>query len=359
MTIFEIYLKVGSNCYIQIEEFDSKPLVLRAYETYQKEYGPIQFYSSNMKRVALSELLRDEKATKRLVLSTSDGRYVVPSAIRRWSPIYAYFRNYLTFDLRPVRSTYKGKDIGGKIDFVLDFQHEDGTEEVILLQSRDWQLKIFRNFQLFKEALMSKGALEGFLKQELETGRLTCKKFTVLDMQEWRARAHSDYTGEIIQARGYSRFQYYILGRLATIRSERALRRQQPKPAPTAPEQPAPARPPTQAVLAQTVPNATSPPASTQPIAHGKTGQQRKAEQAAAGLVVAGAVSKVAAGDPIRTDVGGVENPTPTVDQASERHRQEAVAAQKGNAEPVTAPPAASLTPPATKVQSAETPKTN
>lgn len=33
VTIFEIYLKVGSNCYIQVENFDSKPLVLRAYET--------------------------------------------------------------------------------------------------------------------------------------------------------------------------------------------------------------------------------------------------------------------------------------------------------------------------------------
>ena len=30
ITIFEIYLKVGSNCYIQVEDFGSKPLVLRA-----------------------------------------------------------------------------------------------------------------------------------------------------------------------------------------------------------------------------------------------------------------------------------------------------------------------------------------
>jgi hypothetical protein len=54
--------------------------------------------------------------------------------------------------------------------------------------------------------------------------------FPVVDMQEWRARAHSDYTGEIIHAEFYSRFQYYVLGRMATMHSEWKLRRQQPKP---------------------------------------------------------------------------------------------------------------------------------
>jgi len=238
VTIFEIYLKVGSNCYIEIENLDPKPLVLRAYETYQKEYGPIEFYSVNMKRVALRELLSDRRAKKRLVLSTSDGKYVVPSDIRRWSPVYTYFRNYLTWCVRPVVSIYKGKHIGGNINFVVEFQSEDGKEEVVPLQARDWELKIFSNFQLSKEALMSKEALDAFLKQQMEAGRLTCKKFTVVDLQEWRARAHSHYAGEIIQAKFYSWFQYYVLGRIATMQSGRKLRRQQPKPAPSAPEQP-------------------------------------------------------------------------------------------------------------------------
>ncbi len=156
---------------------------------------------------------------------------------------------------------------------------------------------------------MSKEALESFLQQELETGRLTCKKFTVLDMQEWRARAHSDYAGETIQARGYSWFQYYVLGRLATIRSARALRRRQPKPAP---EQPVRAKAPTQAE-SHTALNATPPSASTQ-AAHGKTAQKQMEEQAAiaSGPVTVGKIGKVVPGSPMET-VGRVADPTPTV----------------------------------------------
>jgi hypothetical protein len=226
ITIFEIYLKVGSNCYIEIEDFGSKPLVLRAYETYQNEYGPVEFYSMNMKRVALREVLSDERrAKKRLVLSTSDGKYVVSSEIRRWRPVYAYFRNYLTLDLRPVRRVYKEKYIGGNVKFVIEFLNEDGHEEIVPVHANDWRLKLFKRFQLSEEALMTKETLEAFLEQQVDEGKLTCKKYTVLDMQEWRAKARSDYSPDIVEARVYSLFWYHVLGRMATIYRNRRLKR--------------------------------------------------------------------------------------------------------------------------------------
>jgi len=84
------------------------------------------------------------------------------------------------------------------------------------------------------------------------------------------------------------------------------------------------------------------------------------AEQAAiaAGRVAVGWGGKVVEGGPIGTVVGGVADPTPTVDQATEiRHRQEAIAAQKGKAKPVNTPPAALPTPPPVSPQPTETPK--
>jgi len=218
ITIFEIYLKVGSNCYIEFEDFGSKPLVLRAYETYQKEYGPIEFYSMSMRRVAIREALSADRRHKtRLVLSTSEGKYVVSSQIRRWSPVYTFLRNYLTLNLRPVHSVYKEKYIGGNVKFVIEFLSEDGQDEIVPVHANDWRLKLFKKFQLSAEALATKESLEAFLQQQVDEGRLTCKKYTVLDMQEWRAKARSDYSGEIVKAEVYGAFRYYVLGKLATI----------------------------------------------------------------------------------------------------------------------------------------------
>jgi hypothetical protein len=220
ITIFEIYLKVGSNCYIKIEDFASEPLILGAYTTYQKKYGPIEFYSMNMKRVSLREALSDQpKVKKRLVLSTSEGKYVVSTNIRMWSPTYLYFCNHLTLDLHIVRSIYKDVAIGGNIKFVIEFLSEGGREEIVPIHAGDWALALFKTFQLTEEALATKETLESFLQNQIESGKLMCKSFTVLDPQEWRARNRSHYSDKVINAKLYNAFQYYILGRLATIYS--------------------------------------------------------------------------------------------------------------------------------------------
>jgi hypothetical protein len=87
VTIFALYLRVGHSYYIQIEDFEDRPLLLRAFETYQKDFGPIQFYGINNNRINLNRLLDDRNIKKGLVLSTADGKYVVPSRIMQWNPI--------------------------------------------------------------------------------------------------------------------------------------------------------------------------------------------------------------------------------------------------------------------------------
>lgn len=106
ITIFAVYLRVGHSYYVEVENFEDRPLLLRAFETYQKDYGPIQFYGINSNRINLNDILNEPKAKKCLVLSTADGKYVVPSSIRRWSPVGDFFRNHLTAVVRPVRAVY-------------------------------------------------------------------------------------------------------------------------------------------------------------------------------------------------------------------------------------------------------------
>jgi hypothetical protein len=120
ITIFSIYLKIGHNYYVQIENFEDKPLVLKAYESYHRDFDPLVFYEVSMTRVKIDELLKDKKIRKQLVVSTSNGKYTVPSLMHQWSPVEDFFQNHMTAVVRPVRSTYKGRAFGSNVVFLVE-----------------------------------------------------------------------------------------------------------------------------------------------------------------------------------------------------------------------------------------------
>ena len=49
--IYAIYLKVGHNYYIELDNFEQNPLNLNPFEVYRKEYNPIDLYSINLNPV--------------------------------------------------------------------------------------------------------------------------------------------------------------------------------------------------------------------------------------------------------------------------------------------------------------------
>ena len=216
MTVFAIYLRIGMNYYVEIERFEDKPLILRAFETYFKEYGPIEFYSVNDIRLNLNALFDNHKAKKRLVLSTGDGKYVVPDQLRRWSPVYQFFQNHMTAVVRTVRTTHNGKDIGGNVKYVLDLVLEGGKPETIFIHPEDYQVMVFKKFQFTREALETKETLEAFLQLQVDQGNLVYKECAVLDMQKWREKNLGFY-GKTYEATLFTPFQYHVLGRLSTM----------------------------------------------------------------------------------------------------------------------------------------------
>ena len=66
LTIFAIYLRIGRNNYIRLEDLDESPLLLKAFETHTAQYGPIEFYGINTNKIDFNKLLRDPKFTKRI-----------------------------------------------------------------------------------------------------------------------------------------------------------------------------------------------------------------------------------------------------------------------------------------------------
>jgi hypothetical protein len=220
ITVFGIYLRVGHNYYIKLEDFEDKPMLLKAYESYHMEYGPIQFYGINRNRINLNQLLDDTKVSKRLVLSTSDGKYVVPKTIPRWNPVLDYFRNYMTANVHPVRTTYKGTNIGGRIKYVVEVFSEDGASVIAPLWADD-----FRKFQaitLTRESLETAETLNLYLTEQRKNGKLTWHGFTVHDANAWRELAGEFYSGQHLEAKYCGFFEYHILGRLwARLSSEK------------------------------------------------------------------------------------------------------------------------------------------
>lgn len=225
VTIFAIYLRVGHNYYVEIEDFKDKPLVLRAFETWHKEYGPIEFYGVSARRISMNLLFDDKHAEKRIVLSTSDGRYVVTKAPKQWNPVYDFFNNHMTAIVRPVRSIYKEVSIGGRVIYVVDFVFSNGKSEIVPIHPRDYEIQCFKNFRLTKESLASAAALKQYLQHQIDAGALVCCSFDVVDVGAWRAKERDFYKGKPIEARYVGYLKYKVLGRVLTIMEDRRLRK--------------------------------------------------------------------------------------------------------------------------------------
>lgn len=225
IVIFKIYLKIGHNYFVEIENFSEEPLILKPFEAYQKEYGPIDLYSINMNRIDLNGLFGNRKIKKRIVLSTSDGKYVVRSWIRRWDPVYDFFRNHLTAVIHPRRATYKGKSYGINAKYIVDFKTENGREEIFAIYPRDYEIKRFKNFRLTKDSLESKEALEEYLYDQVGKGLLNCVEITVHDMGAWHAETYEMEAQKTIKAQYYGWIMYSLVGPAITKLSDYKLRR--------------------------------------------------------------------------------------------------------------------------------------
>ncbi len=226
VTIFAVYLRVGHNFYVEIDNFDDKPLVLKAFESWHKDYGTIEFYSVSLRRIELNDLFSSKRVKKRIVLSTSDGKYVARKFPKRWSPIHDFFRNHMTAVVRPVRLHYKDTALGGNVVYVVDIVLADGKSEIIPIHAGDHEVRIFRNFRLTKESLETTEALKRFLDEQASLGSLIYKSIEVLDVKEWRERERRDYREAPIKAKYVNWLLYRIGGRIATVLSDRRLQRE-------------------------------------------------------------------------------------------------------------------------------------
>lgn len=85
--IFGIYMKVGHNLYIELENLHDSPIIIGPFETISRTYGPVSLYGMNGRRLDLNRMLKDQKIKKQIVLHTSHGKHVTKTRNAHWSPI--------------------------------------------------------------------------------------------------------------------------------------------------------------------------------------------------------------------------------------------------------------------------------
>jgi hypothetical protein len=216
VVIFKIFVELGHGYYIEIEDFEHEPLLLRPFEAFRRRYEPIDQYSVGMRRIRIDSLVGNRNTRRRLVLSTAQGRYNVSSHIARWDPVSDFFKNHVTAIIYPLRSTFEGKAYGSGTKYIVRLRARGREDEIVPIYSRDHEVKKFRTFQLTAESLSSRDALEAFLLEEAMSGNLRCADLEVFDMEQWRNELYREHASDEFEATPRNWFVYHVLGRAVT-----------------------------------------------------------------------------------------------------------------------------------------------
>ncbi|MGO4746512.1 hypothetical protein [Serratia quinivorans] len=218
--IFKVFLRVGINYYIEIDDFEHDPKILKSYESYTSNYGPVDFYCFNMNRIKLNHFLHSRNTKIHIVLSTSHGKYVVKDFIERWDPVFDFFRNHFTACIQPMRPIKNSGYYGSEFKYLVKLHTEDEYIRTIPVYSNDFDYPRFDKFRLTVESLSSRESLENFLTEQAINGNLKCVNVEVIDAEKLRKMNYSHEFENVYEAEHCSPFYYFVVGRLLTILSD-------------------------------------------------------------------------------------------------------------------------------------------
>ena len=233
IVIYKIFVRFGYNCYLLIEDFGDKPLVISAFESYKKKYDPIVSYSANMNRVSIDNLIKDRNLKHKIYLSTSEGKIVVSFPKKRWDPIALCFKNYATSYISPDRVYYKGNAYGSRILYIVELT-KDGKEDILSFTSEDSHLIKYKNIfkgdlKFNKEAFESADKLKFYFLKLKSEHMLDFDEINIIDFQEYLGVNYQINKERIDQIQKLNGFQYYFLGRLLTHKRNRKIKKQNRK----------------------------------------------------------------------------------------------------------------------------------
>ncbi|MGE8189807.1 hypothetical protein [Pseudomonas sp. NPDC086278] len=123
-----IYLRVGSNIYLELVDYDSSPRIIAPFETIKIELREgVSGYISSIFKVDLNALLGDRKVRKALIVATPQGLSKVKNYKRFWNVYFESLQNHFIIPVRPVRKYHEGKEYSDALQFVVTDRSKEGA----------------------------------------------------------------------------------------------------------------------------------------------------------------------------------------------------------------------------------------
>lgn len=237
LVVFNIYIRIGYNIYLDMLNKDdlneSYFHVIPALSVREFRFGPAINYSDGVSIVDISELIRSSKIKKRIVLSTNYGKLVVKYPTKGWDPNFAYFNNYGTTIISPIRFYSENSIYGNKnsdsLNYAVNYEtYGDRTLYLVTLKRkhfervtypilRDTKVVYFKDVNFTEATLANKETLEKLLIHERSIGSIDFEDIEeIMDFQSYvkeiRAKHQHSET-----PKPESWFTYHIIDKFETI----------------------------------------------------------------------------------------------------------------------------------------------
>lgn len=239
LIVFDIFVRFGHNIYLDMLDKDnlneSYFHIIPALSTKEFRFGPAIEYTSGTDLVNLSQLFANEKISKKIILSTNQGKVVVSPFKKGWSPISDYFNNYGTVIINPIRyysdnSIYgrKGKE-KEQTNPAIDYStYGNQTLYLVIIKRKhfglvtypiwkDAKVQYFSDIDFTEESLENKDSLKKFLLKAKANNKIDFETIdTIVDFQSYVNSIRKKYSTSPILLEAENWYTYHITDKIQT-----------------------------------------------------------------------------------------------------------------------------------------------
>ncbi|WP_026968459.1 hypothetical protein [Algoriphagus terrigena] len=178
--LFKIYLKIGYNNFLLLDDFTGNPVTLKPFEYYRKKLEQSIFYSMNMNIIKIPNLIK--KYSLKILIETSEGTFFAKPMNIKDSVLSKYFSNHYTNIIHSENISFHNIPIKKSDKYGIELIFKAETKHLVISEE-DRKFRLNKDSELSESDLVSKDFLESKIHDLINGGSLNCLDFKVYDIQ--------------------------------------------------------------------------------------------------------------------------------------------------------------------------------